>query len=60
MTSGDGAALTHRILVFNGARATAVLPGRALDPGPLAIGDGNISHVIRIRPEVDHRRATAS
>ena len=60
MKAGDGAARTHRILVFKDARATAVLPDRALDLDPISIGDESIFHVIRARPEVEHRRATAS
>ena len=54
-----GAAQNQQILVFNGMRATAVLPDRDLDLGPIAIGDRIIYHVAQGRIEVEHRRVVA-
>ncbi len=50
------AAKNHQILVFNGKRATAVLPDRDLDLGIVEVGDEIIYHVVSGRIEVEHRR----
>ncbi len=49
-----GAANNHQLVVFNGERATAVLPDRDQDLGTVEIGD-RISYAYQGRIEVDSR-----
>ena len=50
-----GARSNHQILVFNGKRATAILPDRDVDLGIVEVGDEIVYHVTAGRLEVDHR-----
>jgi hypothetical protein len=52
-----GASSNHQILVFNGKRATAVLPDRDQDLGVVEVGDEVIYRLDGRRIEVDHRRS---
>lgn len=54
--AAQGAAANRQILVFNGTRATAVLPDRDLDLGTVDVGDEVIYHVVQGRIEVEHRK----
>jgi len=51
-----GAASNNQLLVFNGSRATAVLPDRDQDLGIVEVGDRVIYRVAQGRIEVDHQR----
>ena len=51
-----GAASNHQILVFNGKRATAILPDRDVDLGIVEVGDEVIYRQGQGRIEIDHRR----
>jgi hypothetical protein len=51
-----GARSNHQILVFNGRRATAVLPDRDVDLGIVEIGDQVIYHPGRRTIDVELRR----
>lgn len=47
----------HQILVFNGRRATALLPDRDVDLGIVEVGDSVVYRSAGGRIEVEHRRA---
>ena len=51
-----GAGSNHQILVFNGTRATAILPDRDLDLGTVEVGDEVIYHPGQGRIDVELRR----
>jgi hypothetical protein len=51
-----GAASNHQILVFNGKRATAILPDREQDLGIVEVGDEVIYRSTGGRIEIEHRR----
>lgn len=51
-----GAYSNHQILVFNGRRATAVLPDRDVELGIVDVGDDVIYRLMNGRIEVEHRR----
>ncbi|UDL94681.1 YkgJ family cysteine cluster protein [Lichenihabitans sp. PAMC28606] len=51
-----GVARNHQILVFNGLRATAVLPDRDVDLGSVEVGDEVIYHAARGTIDVELRR----
>ena len=51
-----GAASNHQILVFNGKRATAILPDRDVDLGIVEVGDEVIYRPAAGRVEVEHVR----
>ena len=55
-----GAAANHQILVFNGKRATAVLPDRDVDLGTVEVGDEVIYSPKNGRIEVDHIRKSVA
>ena len=50
------AASSNQILVFNGKRATAILPDRDVDLGVVEVGDDVITRLVSGRVEVEHRR----
>ena len=54
-----GAASNHQILVFNGKRATAILPDRDEDLGTVEVGDEVIYRIANGRIVVEHCRAVA-
>ncbi len=51
-----GAASNRQILVFNGTRATAILPDRDVELGTVDIGDLVIYHAVNGSVQVEHRR----
>ncbi len=52
-----GAPRNNQLLVFNGDRATAVLPDRDVDLGTVRLGDHIVYRGTGHRIEVDHRSA---
>ena len=55
-----GARNNHQILVFNGRRATAILPDRDQDLGIVEVGDEIFYRISDARIDVDHRTRVSS